>query len=72
MSVFERPALAYVNGLVARVLMVVVGVILVGVAVVTASALGQPVHSKVGTQKRMDTPFLFYHAMFTFLRFSTC
>ena len=50
------PALAYANGLVARVLTVVVGrlvvgVIVVGVAVVTVSALGQPVLLKAGTRK---------------------
>ena len=50
------PALAYVNGPVARVLMVelgrlAVGVTVVGVAVVTVSALGQPVHSKDDTRK---------------------
>ena len=48
------PALAYVNGLLAQVLTVVVGgsvvgVVVVGVAVVTlASASGQLVHSHVG------------------------
>ena len=50
------PALAYVNGPVARVLTVVVGslvvgVIVVDVAVVTAPTLGRPVISKAGTQK---------------------
>ena len=49
----------------------IIGVIVVGVAVVTASALGQLVHSKAGTRKT-GTPFLFYCDMFTFLRFSSC
>ena len=44
----------------------VIGVIVVGVAVVTASALGQPVHSKAGTRKRIrHFRFLFYCDMFT-------
>ena len=44
----------------------IIGVIVVGVAVVTASALGQPVHSKAGTRKT-GTPFLFYCDMFTYV-----
>ena len=69
------PALAYANGPVARVLMVVVGgsvvgVIVVGVAVVTVSST-RATGPFEGHHSKMDTPFLFYHEMFTLLHFSS-